>query len=173
MMMRALEAGGMPAVYDQKLAAKGPGTHDYELPKPVYRKLEFIRDYDAKLVKVLSFGIPLLPVGQYKIVFMLRDPASVLASATERFRRRPGWSEAWYRQFTEGRIAIAEIRPDMDVTVLHYEKVLVAPTEAFQRLVDDGWPINVPRASAIIDPSKCHFGSPMECPATHLAGRGG
>ena len=68
MMIRALEAGGMEAVYT-------PGHPDYELSKEDYRLNRSPELYEGKVVKSLRFGTEQMwpwP-GGYRVVFMDRD----------------------------------------------------------------------------------------------------
>ena len=50
-------------------------------------------------------------------------------------------------------------RRDMENIVFQYQEVLANPVEAFGFLKERGWPIDVNKAAAIIDPNKCHHRS--------------
>jgi hypothetical protein len=86
MMMKMLEAGGVPVVVDGIRAADGQNPKGYyelervkELDKPVDKT--WVRDARGRAVKVISPLLEHLPhANNYRVVFMHRDLEEVLAS---------------------------------------------------------------------------------------------
>ncbi len=48
-------------------------------------------------------------------------------------------------------------RNDTEVTVLQYREVVEQPRNTFEKLRNDGWPIDVDRAAGVIKPELCRF----------------
>jgi hypothetical protein len=94
MMMKMLEAGGLPIVTD------GVRTADEDNPKGYYelervKDLEneqdksYIRDARGKVIKVISFLLKELPDDCfYRVIFMRRDLGEVVASQNKMLDRR-------------------------------------------------------------------------------------
>lgn len=156
MMMRALEAGGIPCVYSTEGDANRnrntlipgyvPNPHGFYEDAPIES-----RDWSAfrgKAVKVIRDNLWMLPVGErIRAVYMRRDPAEIRRSYVgimsgphpEPFH----WLENYEQQVDSDLASLA------DVTVLDYADVVADPTRHLTRIC---WPINVDAASATIDP---------------------
>lgn len=166
MMMQALEAGGLEAVYSKRRDEemnKRWGDADY-LPNDSYYELDaedYIRGdlhqrYDGKLVKCLWGGIMRLPPGEYRGVFM-RRPASEIRTSLMAFFG----SDCAVRQFSDFDRTMETVidvlrdrRSFKSVDVLWYRDVLERPRECFASL---NWPIDVDAAAAIPTREKARF----------------
>ena len=86
MMMRMLEAGGLPILSDGERTAdidNPKGYYELERIKDLERETDksYLREGRGKAVKVISFLIKALPEeNDYRVVFMRRDLDEVLAS---------------------------------------------------------------------------------------------
>jgi hypothetical protein len=91
-MMQMLAAGGMAILTDgERLAdTDNPrGYYEWERIKLLPREPGCIAEAEGKVVKVISQLLFALPTGRdYKIIFMVRPLAEVVASQTEMIRRR-------------------------------------------------------------------------------------
>jgi len=144
LMMRMLEAGGVPPVSD------GLRTADEDNPRGYYEdeRVKKLANDDAWLdgasgraVKVVSALLPHLPERhRYKVVFMRRDLDEVLASQAKMLERRgePAGDDALLRrafvkhlEATERRLATA---PNMDVLYVSYRRLVTAPDAQLARL---------------------------------------
>lgn len=171
MMMACLAAAGLDAVYnpvrdkmnkqfgDDKYVPNPGGF--YELTAADFKDRMFPTKYKGKLIKILYAGLPRCCVGNYQVVFMLRDPEEIRQSFEAffengdhtHFRNRI----KTYHEDMEEAIARLRNRKDTTVTVLHYRDVVNDPFWAFSLLKESGWPIDVDKAAAVVDPSQCRF----------------
>lgn len=92
LMMQMLAAGGMPILSDgdRQADADNPrGYFEWERIKLLPKQPACIAEAEGKAVKVISQLLFALPAGrEYRILFMLRPLAEVVASQAEMIRRR-------------------------------------------------------------------------------------
>lgn len=156
MMMQALIAGGLQGEYDN--------THNdyYELKPGATRDQNFPLMYEGKLFKLFFKGIQSMRVGNYRIVFMKRNPLHIADSLDKLHGKQPGHNNVRENIDEMFDIAIEKALNRKDVkrlTVVRYEDVIANPKKEFERIAADGWPINIEEASKIIDPRKDHHGT--------------
>lgn len=149
MMMRALQAGGLPCVY----STKGDDERNRNARKPGYipnphgffenadLSPQAWTNYRGKAVKVVRDNLYLLPDLPMRVVYMRRDPVEIQAShdATE--------------DGCDLRDYFAKVADDVKRTgavVLDYADVVTDPLECLLSL---NWPINAVAAAATIDPA--------------------
>ena len=84
MMMRMLEAGGLPVLVDGIRTADEDnprGYYEYERVKKLPHDTEWLPEAEGRVVKIVSALLPQLPAGwQYRVVFMERAMDEILAS---------------------------------------------------------------------------------------------
>lgn len=168
MMMRALFEGldGVDMVVDETRKEKlNKGeyipNHEYlEPPLSAFETPEFPRQYEGQLLKCLMAGMhPLWPLeGGYRVVQLWRDPRVIRKSwemAGDAFPPPPGWLPDGYMVRMAACSAMLKNRRDV---ISHHDlwfpDVLDDPVGVFQMLKDDGWPIDVEKAAAVVDPTK-------------------
>ena len=93
MMMQALQAGGMKIYYNEGKEKKLflQSTPEYranpkgffELANYEIRQKDFPAMYRGIAIKLLHDGLRNLPIGKYKILYMMRDPAEIEADENE------------------------------------------------------------------------------------------
>ena len=94
MMMKMLEAGGLPVMQDGERVAdvdNPKGYYEYERVKDLEKEKDksYIREGRGKVLKVISFLLKELPDdNDYRIVFMRRDLGEVLASQNKMLKHR-------------------------------------------------------------------------------------
>lgn len=92
LMMQMLAAGGMPALTDGQRQADSDnprGYFEWERIKLLPQQPDDIAEAEGKVVKVISQLLFALPAGrEYRIIFMQRPLAEVVASQAEMIRRR-------------------------------------------------------------------------------------
>ncbi len=93
MMMKMLEAGGIPPVTDNLRTAdedNPKGYYEFERVKQLTKgDVEWLADAPGKVVKVIAALLPHLPATyRYRVVFMQRDMTEVLASQRQMLVRR-------------------------------------------------------------------------------------
>ncbi len=93
MMMKLLEAGGLPPVTDNIRAAdedNPKGYYEFERVKQLPKgDVAWLPDAQGKVVKVIAALVPHLPAGyHYRVIFMQRAMPEVLASQRQMLIRR-------------------------------------------------------------------------------------
>ncbi len=166
MLMKMLEAGGLPVLTD------GIRTADEDNPKGYYeveRVKNLAQEADrtwlagarGKVVKVISFLLRSLPSQfNYRVVFIRREIEEVLASQKKMLARR-GESEETaperMRALFEDDLWRASYqlkhRPEFETMEVHYSAVLAQPLEAARRLSGFlGGRLDVEAMAAVVDP---------------------
>jgi len=166
MVMKMLEAGGLPVLTD------GIRTADEDNPKGYYeveRVKNLAQETDkrwlagarGKVVKVISFLLKSLPPHfNYRVVFIRREIEEVLASQRKMLDRR-GETEATpperMRALFEDDLWRAGYqlrhRPEFETMEVHYSAVLAQPLESARRLdAFLGGGLDVEAMAAVVDP---------------------
>ena len=166
MIMKMLEAGGLPVLTD------GLRTADEDNPKgyfEVERVKSLARETDkswlvearGKGIKVISYLLRSLPPDfNYRVVFIRREIEEVLASQRKMLARR-GETEATpperMRALFEDDLWRASYqlkrRPEFETIELHYSAVLARPIEEAQRLAAFlGGGLDVEAMATAVDP---------------------
>jgi len=169
MMMRCLNAGGIPAIRDTARDRLIEVTSDetyqlnpeslYETSPQVSVELRYHPErFHGKLIKTMNRNVVWLAPAEYRIVFMLRNWEEVRQSHNAGLGNLPALrDEEEYENKMELTVGILEQRRDIAVTALQYRGVIADPLGTFERLRDLGWPIDSEKAAAEVDPSLCRF----------------
>ena len=147
MLMKMLEAGGLPLVMD------GLRVADEDNPKGYYedeRVKNLAKDPDhrwldaarGKAIKIISFLLKELPPQHnYRVVFMRRNLQEVLASQSKMLKRRGEGSETSderMRELFENDLWKARYlmkhQPQFEALEIHYRDVLERPREQAERI---------------------------------------
>lgn len=145
MMMRMLEAGGLPVLSDAERAPDEDNPRGYfelEAVKATARDSAWVDKAFGKAVKVVSALLPHLPLGpRYKVVFMRRNLDEVMASQRRMLERRGEPSDEDEAQTKELLVAhLAEVeevlrgRSDMDLLFASYNRAVQDPTRTAERV---------------------------------------
>jgi hypothetical protein len=148
LMMQMLAAGGVQIATDGIRTADEDNPHGYyelERVKLLDRDTSWLRDCHAKAVKIISMLLSSLPEHQdYRIIFMERDLAEVLASQKRMQQRRgtvdPTEDESrltavFQQHLTSVKKQLAD-RPNVRTLYVPYQSVVSSPSE-MARLVRD------------------------------------
>lgn len=170
MMMRCLEAGGMPVAYDdsQEELNSASGT-DY-IPNPNgFYALDidfddpgFLAAHVGKAFKYPFRSLTALPAGfHYNLLFMKRNPDEIRASMAA-FTPLAHWGPdttilEFYDVAIDAIIDKLRARGDFNILVLQYEDVVKDPARAFAQLAAAGWPVAADFAAEKVDPSLHRF----------------
>lgn len=163
--MRCLIEGGLDAAYDdhQEPLNVQFGDGSYLPNGDGFFALQddfgpdFYAKYEGRLVKVPWGRLRSLPEGDYRVLFMLRDPKEISASM-ERFM--PGWggervlAETCYLGAVNTLLAQLRARGDMEVTPLDYASVVKGAAKQLGLL---GWPIDSVKAASVVDEALHRF----------------
>ncbi len=162
MMMRAVEAGGIPAVYsrtrDREVRANSSAVPGYDPNPHGFYELDDFRGLDwsalrGKVVKIIRDNLDFLPTRERLVaVYMIRNPAEIAASfpGTMSGPCTPANLHFLHGYDATVRADVARLgRMGATVTMLHYAQVVADPTRELSKL---GWPMDVALAAATVDP---------------------
>jgi hypothetical protein len=163
MMMRMLEAGGMDIVTDhirQADADNPQGYYELEKVKKVKEDIAFLDATHGKAFKMVSLLLRDLPPHKdYKIIFMQRDLAEVLASQKIMLQRRGKDTSRDDQEI--GRIfathldditAWLDAQPHMDILYVHYSHIIQQPLTSAETVSGFlGQPLDAHRMAAVVD----------------------
>lgn len=167
MMMRALEAGGLEAVYRQSrndMKARLSDEHYdanvgglYELEQTDYRADGFPRQYAGKLIKmILPPPTTMAVMDDVRIVVMRRDAEEIRQSYLAFFNRNIDTSEVDARM--ERMIEELQNRKDVKaLDVFWYRDVVAEPLKHFELLKAHGWNIKPQKCAEVVNPGLCRF----------------
>jgi len=164
-MMKALHAGGIPAVKSKQRDMVGkrmsranyepnPGGELWEPALEDVTELGFPRQYDGHVIKVLATWLPCMAVHVYRVVFMLRDPSEVYESFKTMLEHSKYTAAFVAQEQHEGMAWLKNRRDVLCTSVFQTEQLLRDPLWVFQTLQRDGWPIDPVAAAAIVEPRR-------------------
>jgi len=150
LMMQMLEAGGLLAMTDQERAAdvdNPRGYYEWEAIKQIGKKPELLDDeaVAGRAIKCISMLLPALPEKhQYKVVFMLRPIAEVVASQQTMTKRlgtkganlEPEQLERGLRAHREEMRKWAQNAPHIEWLEIDYPELVRDSTPAIAKLVE-------------------------------------
>ncbi len=142
MMMKMLEAGGLPPITDKIRAAdedNPKGYYEFERVKKLDKgDTAWVADAQGKSVKVISALLKYLPPDyEYKVIFMRRRPEEILASQKQMLIRRgeptDRVSDEELTQYFAKHLKAVETwlhnQPNVAVLYISYNRVLKNPLE--------------------------------------------
>jgi len=169
MMMKALEAGGLEAEYQQSRDVMKNRHADehydpnigglYELRGADYKHPNFPRMYGNKLIKGLNQCVPSMKVmdGGIRVIFMRRDSEEIRQSYNAFFSNHINIGEQFQNNLDEVVKSIRNRKDVISCTELQYREIVEHPLEAFAQLKFAGWPINPKKAAKVVDPQYFRF----------------
>jgi hypothetical protein len=143
MMMKMLEAGGVPIMTDSIRTAdidNPKGYYEYERVKDLEKETDksYVREGRGKALKVISFLLKDLPDDNfYRIIFMRRDLSEVIASQNKMLDRRSEtaiddhemMAEAYRNHLASVKI-LARSRPNFEMLEVRYDAAVKDPGSA-------------------------------------------
>ena len=148
MMMKVLEAGGLEVFTDNLRTADEDNPRGYYELEDVKAlkdgKSDWMQDAPGKVVKVISSLLEYLPSEyKYKIVFMRREIAEVLASQKQMLIRRGESSEGDDQKMAEifqehlkrVRVWLAN-QPNMDILYVDYNALMADPNPEIKAVAE-------------------------------------
>jgi hypothetical protein len=138
MMMKMLEAGGVPIMTDSERVAdidNPKGYFEYERIKDLEKETDksYIRQGRGEALKVISFLIKDLPDdNDYRVIFMRRDLGEVIASQNKMIQRlgtddasaaEEAMKEAYRNDIVRTRL-LCKARPNFELIEVHYRATI-------------------------------------------------
>jgi len=148
LMMQMLVAGGMSALSDGERLADTDNPRGYlewERIKQLPNDPGCIAEAEGKVVKIISRLLLSLPAGHdYRVIFMQRPLAEVLASQDQMMRRRGTYKEGtnpavmagFFEKHLREVYAWLDSKPNVKNVRIPYHDVLKKPQEVCQTLVE-------------------------------------
>lgn len=147
MMMKMLEAGGLPIMTDAIRAAdidNPKGYYELERVKDLEKEKDksYLRDGRGKVLKVISFLLKDLPNdNRYKVIFMRRDLNEVIASQNKMIKHRGEVDEtndnrmieAYLNHLAAVRILVRK-RANFEMVEVRYDTAVHAPADAAKQV---------------------------------------
>ncbi len=162
MMMKMLAEGGLPVLTDAIRAADEDNPNGYfelEVVKQLTEgQKDWLADADHKLVKVISALLEHLPPEHhYKVLFMERQIAEILASQRKMLARRNETStisdadmEAQFQEHLKAIKYWLARQPNMEVMYVDYNRMMANPDAYCQKIADFiGLPLDVVKMRAV------------------------
>jgi hypothetical protein len=166
MMMKMLEAGGMPILTDDIRTAdedNPKGYYEFERVKQVEHDKAWLEDARGRAVKMIAALLKHLPDDYaYKVIFMKRDIHQVLASQRQMLIRRGESTdvvpdEKMARLFAKH---VAQVenwlahQPNFGVIYVDHGQVIADPLEEAKRVASFlGGALDVERMAQVVDPA--------------------
>ena len=165
MMMRMLEAGGLPVLADNVRAAdedNPEGYYEYERVKQIEEDQAWLGQARGRVVKMVSaLLVHLPPAYHYKVVFMRREMAEILASQCKMLdhlgeSRGEVGDAAMARLFAQHLAQVTdwlETQPNVDLLYVGYNDVLADPETQAERVSHFfGGELDVAAMVDVVDP---------------------
>ena len=165
MMMKMLEAGGVPIMTDSIRSAdvdNPKGYYEYERVKDLEKETDkrYVREGRGKALKVISFLLKDLPDDNYyRVIFMRRHLDEVIASQNKMLDRRGEESitdggimaEAYRNHLASVKILVRK-RPNFEMLEFRYDEAVKNPRQAAQAVNTFlGGALNEAAMQAVVD----------------------
>ena len=160
MLMRCLKAGGLTLVYDKQADSMNKSAPLDYIPNPngFYQFTNIITEkfnklYEGKLIKCPIRDLLRLPKGEYKLLFIKRNPKEIRASMG-RWQPYRSWGRDevltyFYEEYLEVFFESLKERGDFDITILNYADIVANPIKEFNKL---NWGLNIKKMASMVDP---------------------
>ena len=166
MMMKMLEAGGKKVLTDSLRIADEDnlkGYYEDERVKALHQDNAWISEAEGQVVKVISYLLKYLPEShKYKIIFMERKIAEVLASQKKMMRRRgeptddvpDGIMTGIFHKHLDETYAWLSNQPSMQVLYISYNDSLDEPENSAEKVNSFlGGGMDIEKMMHVVDPS--------------------
>lgn len=166
MMMRMLEAGGVPVLTDRIRTADADnpeGYYEFERVKQIEEDKAWLPDAEGKVVKMIAALLKHLPPEyRYHVIFMRRKIEEVLASQREMLVRRgeptdavpdERMAELFGKHVAQVEAWLAE-QPNFEILYVDYGEVLAEPlaqAERVSQFLDCA--LDIEKMAGVVDPA--------------------
>jgi Sulfotransferase domain len=162
MMMRMLEAGGLPVLTDQSRKADSDnpaGYYEFQPAKQLQYNKSWLPEARGKVVKIVHRLLRQLPQNyDYRVIFMSRDIDEILASHSVMLQNqnkfeagKENWAELFQKDLTE-LSALFYGRLDFAVLDVDYNSVIADPHDELREVKNFlGRPLDLEAMKAVVD----------------------
>ena len=166
MMTRALKEGGLETVYIEPTGPEHYAPYHHPNPYGFFENnvtSDEVDKYDGKLLKLFAkrlLACPPVSKVQRKVVYMDRPIEKSIISYRVAFRLLPNQGVT---EFFNADEAVEQIEAlGNQVLRIRYHDVMANPIKEFERIKDFGFPIDVEKAVATVDPKLYRFKTTQE-----------
>jgi hypothetical protein len=165
MMMKMLEAGGIPVLTDRIRTAdedNPEGYYEFERVKQIEEDKAWLPEAKGKVVKMIAALLKHLPPEYgYHVIFMRRNIEEVLASQREMLVRRGEPTDAISDERMAGLFSkhVAQVeawlakQPNFEILYVGYGEVLAEPLEEAKRISHFlNYALDVEKMAEVVDP---------------------
>ena len=131
MMMQILQAGGVAIAYDsvrQPDINNPKGYYELEGGKIINSLMQGmfpLQKYEDIFIKITAYGLKFLPVGDYKIIYMVRDIDEVLESMQKMSGKiDKNREKILFEKLNKLCISLMEEREDIDYLIISYNDTI-------------------------------------------------
>jgi hypothetical protein len=167
MMMKMLDAGGIPPLTDEIREAdtdNPKGYYEFERVKQLNKgDTAWLPDAQGKAVKVIAALLEHLPPDyNYRVIFMQRQLGEILRSQKQMLIRRGESTDkvsdeeiaVLFQKHVDHITSWLAEQPNFDVVYISYNRMLEAPSEQVARIDDFlGNRLDVEKSVAVVDPT--------------------
>ena len=167
MMMKILDAGGIPPLTDEirEADADNPkGYYEFERVKQLTKgDTAWLPDAQGKAVKVIAALLEHLPPDyNYRVIFMQRHMGEILRSQKQMLIRRGEPTDkvsdeeiaVLFQKHVDHTASWLAEQPNFDVVYVSYNRMLEAPSEQVARINEFlGNRLDVEKSAAVVDPT--------------------
>ncbi|MCP5094715.1 MAG: sulfotransferase [Chloroflexi bacterium] len=167
MMMKMLEAGGIPPITDKIREADNDnpkGYYEFERVKQMDKgDISWVADAQGKVVKVISQLLKHLPTGyEYRVVFMRRNMDEILASQQKMLLNRgedPHKADdaeiaALFEKHLQSVISWMRLQPNVSALYVHYSDMLANPEPLVEQVnTFFGGGLDTKAMAEVVDPN--------------------
>jgi hypothetical protein len=153
MMMKMLEAGGLPVLKDKKNPSTNDnpgGAYAYEPTKTIPKDASFLEKADGKVVKIVSYYLTCLPKEyHYKIIFMERDIDETLVSQQ---KMKMKFSKDTLLLEAAAKKGWLSHQPNIEVLLVDYNTLTTNPVQACKEVSEFiGIPLDCSKMGNVFD----------------------
>lgn len=166
MMMRMLEAGGVPVLTDRIRTADDDnpeGYYEFERVKQIEEDKAWLPDAQGRVVKMIAALLKHLPPEyRYHVIFMRRNIEEVLASQREMLVRRgeptdavpdERMAELFGKHVAQVEAWLAE-QPNFEILYVDYGEVLAEPLAQAERVSEFlDCALDIEKMAGVVDPA--------------------
>lgn len=168
MMMASLINGGMEAVWSEQRNSLANSHSDsyyhpnkqglYEIPLDEYSNFLFPKQYQNKLIKIMTWGMSNIAVDEYRIILMKRNKEEIRQSY-EGFFGRPLKDKSfdlYEERMVELEKTLLNRRDIKSLNIFNYRDIIENPSKLAE-LIDSGWQFDLDKAISVIDENQYRF----------------
>ncbi len=145
MLMQIIHAGGAPTGFDDSRIAdvnNPKGYYELEGGKIINKLMDGtfpLNQYRGQFIKITSFGLKYLPIGNYKIIYSERNIEEILDSMEKMADIKDTEREKTRESFVKLNSMIKKLitsREDIEILMVNYNDIITDPVNNIKRIYE-------------------------------------